>query len=160
MGSGLISCPICFAIPPELVVKAMIEQGQHLVCNNHEPPGVIALGVLKNRRPEYLPPEPEPEPQPEAAPQQKDLRAEADRWIAENPQVYQLFQWFANQMLEQKRRFGIGQLAERVRWECGLRGRPDEEYKVNNNYRAYIARRLVADNPELESYLRFRKVKF
>lgn len=87
-----------------------------------------------------------------------DLYAEARRWMDENPRIYDLFVRFAKELVAQNRRFGIGLLAERVRWEClFLYG---GEFKVNNNYRAYIARRLVRDVPGVERLITFRRVRY
>lgn len=88
------------------------------------------------------------------------MRDEAARWIAENPQVYRLFERFALEAAAQGRPFGAKLLAERVRWECVVVGRSDDLYKLNNNHTAYVARRLVADHPELGPLLRFRKTRY
>ena len=93
-------------------------------------------------------------------PQGRNLRRRAERWIAENPQIYAMFVRFALDLAAKRQSFGIGLLAERVRWECKIQARSDAEYRVNNNHRAYIARRLVQDHPELESLLRFRETRY
>jgi hypothetical protein len=86
------------------------------------------------------------------------LRERANRWIDSNPDAMRHFAGFAEQLRSLGRRFGIGLLAERVRWEMTLRG-GDEDFKINNNYRAYIARRLIADDPRLVEHMRFRVTK-
>lgn len=79
---------------------------------------------------------------------------------AKNPKVYALFVRFAQALLQRQRRFGIGQLAERVRWEIRTTWEPDEDgFKLNNNWRAYIARDLIHDMPELEPLLELRRVR-
>ena len=87
-----------------------------------------------------------------------DLRRRAEEWIVKNPTVYALFLRFAREKLARNRRFGAKELAERVRWEIDLLW-ADSEFKVNNNYTAYIARRLVVDEPRLLPLLRFRRTQ-
>ena len=86
-----------------------------------------------------------------------DYHAKTERWIELNPQAYLLFRRFAEQMRQKHRRFGIGQLTERVRWEMAFEY-DDRDFKINNNYRAYIARRLVKDDPRLAPYIEMRVV--
>lgn len=88
-----------------------------------------------------------------------NLRQRAEDWLADNPQVFALFEKFALRMVERRRKFGIGLLAERVRWEVAMTTEGDE-YKVNNNYRAYIARKLVERHPEIGEFIDMRKVRF
>ena len=90
---------------------------------------------------------------------EQDLRAAADTWIEANPDIYEMFVRFANQMAGRGHPFSIGLLAERVRWECRFQfDRTD--FKINNNHRAYIARRLVEEHPHLKERLRFRAVRY
>jgi len=79
-----------------------------------------------------------------------------------NPSVYALFSRFALQMADRHHRFGIGLLAERVRWECAITStnEDDDPYKINNNYRAYIARQLISDHPGLEALMVFRRTRY
>lgn len=86
------------------------------------------------------------------------LRERAIEWMDTNPDAMQHFAGFAEQLRSLDRRFGIGLLAERVRWEMTLRG-GDEDFKVNNNYRAYIARRLIQDDPRLADHIKCRVTK-
>lgn len=88
----------------------------------------------------------------------RDLRREADEWIAKYPHVYRLFERYALEASRRGRKFGMKALVERVRWQVIFE--TDEEYKLNNNYTSYIGRRLVRDHPELEQYIEFRKVNY
>ncbi len=91
-------------------------------------------------------------------PDRKNLRYETAKWIKANPNTANLFLRFARQMAERRRLFGVKQLAERIRWECIFeRG---EDYKINNNYPAYIARWIIAKEPWIEEFIRFRKVRY
>ena len=86
------------------------------------------------------------------------LRELATQWMDDNPEAMRHFAGFAEQLRARGRRFGIGLLAERVRWEMTMRG-GDEDFKVNNNFRAYIARRLIADDPRLAGHIKCRVTK-
>ena len=91
-------------------------------------------------------------------PPKKNIRDEAERFLREHPHVYALFERFALQMAARGRRFGISLLTERVRWEAATTWDPDERgFKINNNHRAYIARQLIEDHPELEELLTCRE---
>jgi len=89
---------------------------------------------------------------------QGNLRERAAAWIRKNPGVVDLFLRFALEMASRRRRFGIGLIAERVRWE-GL-FQPGKAYAGNNSYRAYIARWRIAQEPALEKWMQFRKVRY
>jgi hypothetical protein len=88
-----------------------------------------------------------------------DLREAAENWIATNPQVYGLFERFALEMYARGKKFGVGLLTERVRWECAITSTSDDGFKINNNHRAYIGRKLVADHPQLQGLLSFRETR-
>ena len=93
------------------------------------------------------------------APPDPTLREQAERWMAEHPRAMALFAAFAEQRRARGQRFGIGALTERVRWECSIDAEaPREDFKINNNYRAYIARRLLELDPRLADYLETRAV--
>jgi hypothetical protein len=100
------------------------------------------------------------EPARQNNPNGRDLRAEAATWVAANPQAYALFARFALEARAQGRRFGVKLLTERVRWECMVTTRDGAGYKINNNYHAYIARKLLQDHPQLEGFLRFRRTRY
>lgn len=58
------------------------------------------------------------------------------------------------------RHYGIGAIVERVRWWMALKHGPDAEmFKINNNYRAGLARFAADRRPELEDFFRCRKQK-
>jgi len=90
-----------------------------------------------------------------------DLRRKAEEWITANPVIYALTERFALEMASKKKKFGIALLFERVRWEIKVTAQPDEDgFKLNNNHRAYVARRLVQDHPDLAQFLSFRTTKW
>lgn len=79
--------------------------------------------------------------------------AEFDR---ENPQVYRLFIRFA---LEAKRaglrKFGSSAIFERIRWEIAILT-SDKDFKLNNNHRAYFARKAMMEFTELAGFFETR----
>lgn len=91
-------------------------------------------------------------------PENPSLRQQADAWIEANPEIYELFKRFARNAAAHRRRFGVKLLAERVRWEIAIESHGDD-FKVNNNFTAYIARRLLEDIPEIGGLIETRKVR-
>ena len=91
-------------------------------------------------------------------PENEDLRRKAEVWIAENPRVMDLYRQFAKELLAMKRKFNVSLLTERVRWECMLSF--DEDFKISNNHRAYIARKLTEEMPELKAIFKFRETRW
>lgn len=89
-----------------------------------------------------------------------DLRRAAARWIKSHPKAMALFLKFAREMVFQKRKFGIGLLTERVRWQYKIEGKRAQDYKINNSFRAYFSRWLIAKDPQIESYMEFRAVSY
>ena len=86
-----------------------------------------------------------------------ELELKANAWMEKNPHVMDLYREFAREKLAGQHRFGIGELTERVRWECSF-SYEDEEFKISNNHRAYIARRLVEETPALEPLIKMAAV--
>ena len=82
------------------------------------------------------------------------FRGEADRWIENNPAAWNYMVSQAVKSANAGRRFGIGALCEHVRWHMFAKG--DENFKLNNNYRAHFARRIIAEHPEVAPYISTR----
>lgn len=89
----------------------------------------------------------------------KDLRKATELWILSNPDVAKLFLRFARELAERGRPFGIGLITERVRYECAISSSPSK-FKINNNWRSYLARWLIAQDPSLEKWMSFREVQY
>ena len=53
-------------------------------------------------------------------------------------------------------RIGIGMLFEVLRWQYALRTSGDD-YRLNNNHRAFYARKLMADVPDLAGLFEVRE---
>jgi hypothetical protein len=93
-------------------------------------------------------------------PNKIDLRRAARRWIKGHPRAMKLFLKFARDMVFQRRMFGIGLLTERVRWQYKIEGKRANDYKINNNHRAYIARWLIEKDKKIEPFIEFREVRY
>jgi hypothetical protein len=79
-----------------------------------------------------------------------------DIYHAENPQVYRKLLEFAWQAKRSgARRIGIGMLYERLRWYTSVEAKHDP-FKVNNNFRSFYARKMMADYPELDGLFELR----
>jgi hypothetical protein len=77
----------------------------------------------------------------------------------ENPRVYELLCRFADEAISVGRtRLGISLLFERIRWEVYIIT-SDDEFKLNNNHRAYYARRWLSEHPQYPEFFATRKVK-
>lgn len=52
---------------------------------------------------------------------------------------------------------GIAMLYERLRWHYFIQRRAGESYKLNNDYRAYYARLIMQNEPDLAGFFRLRE---
>ena len=84
------------------------------------------------------------------------LQEKYETWKAANPQILSLYRRFAMQAMSAGKPFSISLLTERVRWETMVK--KTGTFKVNNNYRAYIARDLASEIPDLAQFIETRRV--
>lgn len=78
---------------------------------------------------------------------------------AANPHVYELVIKFALEAHDAGRdHYGIAAIFERVRWHLNIETRGDE-FKMNNNYRAYYARKLMNEYPIFNGMFRTRELR-
>ena len=82
------------------------------------------------------------------------FEAEADEWVRRNPEAWAYIKNEAVRRTYEKRRFGIGELCEQVRWHMKAEG--VTEFKLNNNHRAAFARRLIEEYPPCREFVRTR----
>lgn len=74
-----------------------------------------------------------------------------------NPQVYKSLVDLAYQLRERGHKvIGIKMLIEVVRWQTKLKT-TDEDYKINNNYAPFYARKIMNDNPSLDGMFNLRE---
>jgi len=66
-----------------------------------------------------------------------------ERYDAENPKVWELFERFSLEVLAAgHRHFGAGAVFERIRWYVSVETKGDT-WKLNNNYRSFYARKFL-----------------
>lgn len=86
------------------------------------------------------------------------IHREFQSWAAANPKAVELFFRFADEAWEHGRRtIGAKLIVERIRWETSIIT-SGEDYKINNNYTAYLARMYVKKKPERDTLFKFREV--
>jgi len=88
------------------------------------------------------------------------LAAEFSEFNQNNPLIWELLVKFA---FEAKKagttKLSISLLIERIRWEIEVVTRNTDGYKINNNHRAFYARKLMETYPELAGMFRTRAQK-
>lgn len=89
------------------------------------------------------------------------MLAEVRAFHAAHPEVWELFERFALEAARSRSHFGVGAVWERMRWETAVNPRYADhgEYKLNNNFRAFYARRFMRLHPEHEGFFRTRVQK-
>jgi hypothetical protein len=73
-----------------------------------------------------------------------------EQFHRENPQVYEHLERLAFKLRNRGvSRWGIKSLWETLRYEMAIAtSSPVDDYRLNNNYTAYYARRLMDNNPD------------
>ncbi len=85
--------------------------------------------------------------------------AEFTAYHSANPQVYAKMRQYALEAKAAGRtHFGINMIHERVRWYTNVEAVGDL-WKLNNNYRPFYARLLMANEPELAGLFELRTAK-
>lgn len=83
-------------------------------------------------------------------------RSEFEAYHERNPKVWELFKRFTLQAIRAGRqRIGAKMIAERIRWETFV-GDRDGEFRINNNFPAYYARKFMSEFPEHEGIFQTR----
>jgi hypothetical protein len=83
-----------------------------------------------------------------------------EAWKARHPEVFRLYLDLARVALRTGKKFSVSLLTEQIRWR-ELTGETQVlgDRAINNNFRAYIARDLIAAMPELAGVLVIRAVE-
>jgi len=90
----------------------------------------------------------------------QDLRRLTEEWIEKNPELYDQLKTYAVEEMMKGKRFGIGFLVERLRFECRLKSDGSEPFKISNSYRAYLARKLCSEIIGLDRLMVFHTTKW
>jgi len=84
-----------------------------------------------------------------------ELRESVTRFHLDNPAVWTLFDRFTRSRISRGfRHYSVNAIFERIRWETDQSA--DGGFKLNNNYRAFYARRWMKLNPDYDGFFRTR----
>ena len=93
----------------------------------------------------------------------RDIAGMFQLYHARNPQVYQAFVRFARELKDSGRhRASSSLIFERMRWESMVGGEREiglPKYRLNNNYRAFFARKLAAEDQSFSGFFETREQK-
>ena len=84
-----------------------------------------------------------------------ELQRKADEWVAKN---YSVWRWMCAKAMEAataRRHFSIARLVEEARYTKPVKG--VDEYRINNDIRAPLARRLKREVPACADYIEIRE---
>ena len=85
-----------------------------------------------------------------AGPESATIAQRFAKFHQDNPHVYSMLVSLARGLQARRpRKLGIGMLFEVLRWQYYVQTDTDEEYKLNNNYRAQYARLIMEQEPDL-----------
>ena len=88
-----------------------------------------------------------------------DIDADFDTFHKENPEVYRQLVRFSRIALQSGfSKYGIGAVAERVRWHIRVDTR-GEDYKLNNNFRSRYARLIMSREKDLAGFFDTRELR-
>lgn len=88
-----------------------------------------------------------------------NIQENFERFHRENPHVYKLFEDYSYQALRRGyKKFSAKAVFERLRWYIKMET-VGEDFKLNNNYTAHYARKLMRENPEFAGFFDLRERK-
>lgn len=84
------------------------------------------------------------------------LRERFEQYDTMNPHVYGLFRRFALEAVDAgNTALSASLICERIRWEVQVVTRGDQ-FKINNNYRAFYSRKFMQQFPMYDGFFRIR----
>jgi hypothetical protein len=90
----------------------------------------------------------------------KTIQERFERFDRENPIVYELLLRFvAEARGSGARRLGVRTLWERMRWYVFFETRDPSGLKLNDHYHSRYVRKLIKDDPTLETFFELRKLR-
>lgn len=85
------------------------------------------------------------------------LQEKFELYHAANPHVYKLFEKYARRARNAGFvRYSANSIFEVIRWHLNI-DTVGEIYKMNNNYRAFYARKFMEENPAYRGFFEIRK---
>lgn len=86
-----------------------------------------------------------------------EMRRQVAEFHAKHPEVWRLFEQFTFQMIGRGfKHYSVNAVFERIRWEMDVGGDGIDTFKLNNNYRAFYARRFMKIHPQYDGFFRTR----
>ena len=82
----------------------------------------------------------------------------ATEWMAENPEAMAYMMDRAQEFKRVGQRFGVQTLQEHFRWFATTQTQSHDQFRMNNDFGAYIGRTLVLRDPSLLDLISFRRV--
>lgn len=94
----------------------------------------------------------------------KPLEERYNEWVLENIHVYELFCKFTLQAISSgKKKISHWLIVNRLRWEVEIETKSlcaeDKEYKISNDYIAFLARDFIKDYPEHDEIFNLKQMK-
>lgn len=87
-----------------------------------------------------------------------EMRRAFDEFDKANPRVWSLFVSFANEAVAAGvKTLSASLIVERIRWEVMMQTQADDGFKINNNYRAFYARKYMEAYPHRAGMFKTRK---
>lgn len=93
----------------------------------------------------------------------EEMREQVEAFHQQHPIVWDLFKRFTFEVLRKGfKNYSVNAIFERIRWEQDVilgtsEHLKDARFKLNNNYRAFYARRFMAAYPQHDGFFRTRK---
>lgn len=86
-------------------------------------------------------------------PPKESPEVRAERFIKQHPEVWQNFVRFCEEARKAGHtRMGVDVVFGRMRWETMMKTKDEEGYKMNNDYKAPFARKLMKERPEFDGF--------
>lgn len=88
----------------------------------------------------------------------EEMQEQVTRFHKQHPEVWDLFVRFTFEMIDRGFKNYSAQhgIFARIRWEIDAGGNGASEFKINNNYSAFYARRFMKAYPEHDGFFRTR----
>jgi hypothetical protein len=81
-----------------------------------------------------------------------------EKYDEENPQIWEAFKKFSLQARAKRfKNYSAKGIFEIIRWHTDTEG--NDHFKLNNNYHADYARKMMKEHPEFEGFFRVRELK-
>lgn len=83
-----------------------------------------------------------------------------EQFHAEHPEVYAEFVRYAKNIRARGfRRYSSQTITAVMRFHSDVDGRPEDKFKVNQNYHPYMARKLMREDPSFEGFFETRTLR-